>query len=64
MEKYVRVNELNKDKPTVYTAEEIADAVRGVDEWVWNGSIYVCGRCGCGARDPKNFCGYCGSRNR
>ena len=64
MEKYIRVSELSKDKPTVYTADEIADIVRGVGVWVKVGDKWACNNCGCYSRDPKNFCGYCGSRNK
>lgn len=63
MEKFVRVSDIGKDRPTVYTAEEIADVFRGVGVWVKVGDKYVCNNCGCGSRDPKKFCGYCGSRN-
>ena len=64
MEKYIRVCEAAKEQPTIYTAEEIADNVRGVGEWQWDGSKYICPKCGCGSRDGKRFCGYCGERNR
>lgn len=60
----MRVSELTKDKPTVYTAEEIADAVRGVGELEWNGEKFMCTHCGALSRDAKRFCGYCGARNK
>lgn len=63
MEKYIRVSDLGKDKPKIATAEEIADAVRGVGEWVWNGANYVCTHCLCGSRENSRFCKFCGSRN-
>ena len=62
MEKYVRVSAMNKEHPTVYTAEEIADSVRGVGEWVWDGSRYNCPICGCGSKDGGRFCKFCGAR--
>ena len=63
MEKFIRVVDKDNDHPTVYTAEEIADNVRGVGEWVWNGEKYLCTVCGALSRDGKRFCGYCGARN-
>lgn len=62
--KYVRAIDINNPSPKVYTAEEIADAVRGVGTWVQVGDKWVCTECGCGSRDPKRFCGYCGARNK
>lgn len=64
MEKYVRVSDLNKDTPAVYTAEEIADMYRGIGVWVKVGDKIYCPNCGCASRDPKKFCTYCGSRNK
>lgn len=64
MEKYVRVSDFGKDKPKIFSAEEIADAVRGVGEWVWNGDKFLCTHCGALSRDGKRFCGYCGARNK
>lgn len=63
MEKFIRVVDKDKDHPTVYTAEEIADNVRGVGEWVWRNGKAYCTRCGAASRDGKRFCQYCGSRN-
>lgn len=62
MEKFVRVSDIGKDKPAIYTAEEIADNVRGVGRWIWDGSHYICDKCGCKSREGKRFCGYCGAR--
>ena len=62
MEKYVRVNAMNKEHPTVYTAEEIADNVRGVGWWIWNGANFVCSNCNCGSREDSRFCKFCGAR--
>ena len=64
MEKFIRVSDINKDHAPVYTAEEIADSYRGVGSWVWNGDVFLCTSCGCGSKDDKRFCKYCGSRNR
>ena len=62
MEKYIRVSEMNKDRPAVFTAEEIADNVRGVGKWIWNGDKFICPVCACGSRDGRRFCQYCGAR--
>lgn len=64
MEKFIRVSDINKDHAPVYTAEEIADMYRGVGTWVQVGDKWACTECGCGSRDPKRFCGYCGARNK
>lgn len=70
MEKFIRVSDIkyvadpNKDHDvTVFSAEEIADSVRGVSYWVWNGAVYICSNCGCGSRDESRFCKFCGARN-
>jgi hypothetical protein len=62
MEKYVRVSDIGKDKPAVYTAEEIADSVRGAGKWEYDGGKCVCFKCGCVNRDGKRFCTYCGAK--
>ena len=63
MEKYVRVNEINKDHPTIYTGEEIADIVRGSGKWNYNyNGMPICDRCGAANKNGKNFCTYCGAK--
>ena len=62
MEKYVRVSEMNKDHPVVFTAEEIVDNARGVGSWMWNGANFVCSNCICGSRESSRFCKFCGAR--
>ena len=62
MEKYVRVSDIGKDHAKVYTAEEIADSVRGKTQFIWNGTKWICDKCGCAVRDPVHFCGYCGAK--
>lgn len=62
MEKYVRVSEMKKDHPTVFTAEEIADSVRGVGSWMWDGVRFTCPVCRCGSKDGGRYCKFCGAR--
>lgn len=62
MEKYVRASDVGKDRAKVFTAEEIADNVRGVGRWFYNGSVYLCENCGCGSKDKSRYCKYCGAR--
>ena len=71
MEKYVRVTDIKldttlqlKEHPAILTAEEIADNLRGVGSWVWNGTNYLCDVCGCGSRENNRFCKFCGARMR
>lgn len=62
MEKFVRVSDIGKEHAPVYTAEQIADNVRGVGCWLWNGANFVCSNCNCGSRENRRFCKYCGAR--
>lgn len=62
MEKYVRVSELKNEHPKVFTAEEIADNLRGNHGWKKEGDKYVCLDCWNVSRDCSRFCKYCGAR--
>ena len=62
MEKFIRVSDINKEKYNVLTAEEIADSVRGVMYWEWNGVNFICTKCGCASRENSRFCKFCGAR--
>ena len=62
MEKYIKVFDIEKEHPQVFSGEEIADSVRGVVPWIWNGSVWKCGKCGCGSKDKSRFCKYCGAK--
>lgn len=62
MEKYIRVCEAGKEQPKIFTAEEIADSVRGVGTWIWDGAKYHCSNCGAASREGKRFCQYCGAK--
>ena len=65
MDKYIRVSDLNKEKPTVLTGEEIADNVRGSGKWSYNyNGTPICDKCGAANKSGKNFCTYCGAKER